>query len=79
MSEDVGVQVRLSVGRNDVRVEGPTDAEVVVTLNRADAHLDPAVAFMTGKLKSSGPTGPLLTALADGTIAAAINRLASPS
>jgi hypothetical protein len=77
VSGKVALQVRLSVGRNDVRVEGPDDAEVVVTVNRADAALDPTVAFMTGKLKSTGPTGPLLAALSDGTIQAAISRLAS--
>lgn len=71
------VQIRLSVGRSDVRVDGPADADVVVTLNLADATLDPTVAFMTGKLKSTGPTGPLLAVLSDGTIAAAIKRLAS--
>jgi hypothetical protein len=77
MSGESAVQIRLSVGRNDVRVEGPDGAEVVVTLNLADATLEPTVAFMTGKLKSSGPTGPLLAALSNGTIAAAIKRLAS--
>jgi putative sterol carrier protein len=77
VSGDGEVQIRLSAGRHDVRVEGPDDARVVVTVNLADAALDPTVAFMTGKLKSSGATGPLLAALSDGTIAAAINRLAS--
>jgi hypothetical protein len=50
---------------------------VVVTVGAADAALDPTVAFMQGKLKSTGPTGPLLAALADGSAAAAISRLAS--
>lgn len=71
------LQVRLTVGRSDMRVEGPDDADVVVTIGRSDAGLDPAVAFMTGKLKSTGSTGALFEALADGRVAAAISRLAS--
>jgi hypothetical protein len=71
------VQVRLSIARNDVRVDGPDDADVVVSIGRADCGLDPTVAYMTGKLKASGSTGVLLAALADGRIAAALTRLAS--
>ena len=69
------MQYRVAFGKNDEAVEGPDDADVVVTVAKADAALDPAVAFMTGKLKSTGPTKPLLDALADGSAAAAIARL----
>lgn len=71
------IQYRVVFAARDVAVEGPDDAEVVVTVAAADAHLDPTVAFMLGKLKSTGPTGPLLAALADGAARAAISRLAS--
>lgn len=66
------IQYRVAFGKNDEVVDGPDDADVVVTVAKADAALDPAVAFMYGKLKSTGPTGPLLAALADGSAAAAI-------
>ena len=73
----MSLQYRVAFAKNDEAVEGPDDAAVVVTVGAADAALDPTVAFMQGKLKSTGPTGPLLVALADGSAAAAISRLAS--
>jgi hypothetical protein len=75
----VSLQYRVAFGKNDEAVEGPDDAEVVVTVAFADAATDPAVAFMSGKLKNTGPTGPLFAALADGSAAAVITRLASRS
>ncbi|MGA0893061.1 MAG: hypothetical protein ACO3S5_00445 [Ilumatobacteraceae bacterium] len=69
------IQYRVAFGKNDEAVDGPDDAEVVVTVARADAGMDPSVAFMTGKLKSTGPTRPLLDALADGSAAAALARI----
>jgi hypothetical protein len=71
------VQYRVAFGKNDEAVEGPDDAEVVVSVAVADAALDPTLAFMLGKLKNTGPTGPLFAALADGSAAAALSRLAS--
>ena len=55
------VQYRIVVGKKDERVEGPDDADLVVTAPLdvvQAADFDPAVAFMRGKLKSAGPTGP---------------------
>ncbi len=72
------VQVRVNVNRQQVLVEGPDDADVVVTVAKADVGADPSVLFMTGKLKATGTTGDLLDALADGRVADAITRLASP-
>jgi hypothetical protein len=72
-----GIQYRVAFGKNDEAVEGADDAPVVVSVAAADAGLDPTLAFMLGKLKNSGPTGPLFAALADGSAAAAISRLAS--
>jgi hypothetical protein len=71
------MQVRVVFGKKDEAVDGPDDAEVVVTVPAADAELDPAVAFMRGSLKSTGSTGALFAAMRDGSLAAAISRLAS--
>jgi hypothetical protein len=77
MSSGVNViQYRVVVAKKDERVDGPDDANVVVTIGVADVALDPTVAFMQGKLKSTGPTGPLLDALASGQAAAALARIA---
>ena len=48
-----------------------------MTIAAADAGLVPTVAFMQGKLKNTGPTGPLLQVLRDGSAATVISRLAS--
>ena len=71
------VQYRVAFGKKDEAVEGPDDAAVVITIAAADAAMEPAVAYMRGKLKSTGPTGPLLELLRNGEAAAAISRLAS--
>ena len=71
------IQYRVVFGKNDEAVDGPDDAAVVVTVPAADATAEPAVAFMQGKLKSTGPTGPLFDAFADGSAAAVLSRLAS--
>ncbi|MEY2996092.1 MAG: hypothetical protein RLZZ39_917 [Actinomycetota bacterium] len=60
------VQYRLVLGKKDERVDGSDDADVIVTVAAADASLDPSVAFMLGKLKSTGPTGPLFDELSSG-------------
>jgi hypothetical protein len=73
----VSIQYRVAFAKNDEAVVGPDDANVVVTVAAADATLEPSVAFMQGRLKSTGPTGPLFDAFADGSAAAAISRLAS--
>jgi len=73
----MSLQYRVAFGKNDEAVDGPDGADVVVTIGAADAGLEPSVAYMQGKLKSTGPTGPLLAAFADGSAAAVISRLAS--
>ena len=77
MQYAVSVQYRVSFAKNDEAVEGPSDARVVVTVDSADAITDPTVAFMRGRLKSSGSTGALLAVLRDGSAAATLSRLAS--
>ncbi|MFM8649689.1 MAG: hypothetical protein ACKOJC_10590 [Actinomycetota bacterium] len=69
------IQYRVVMAKNDERVEGPDDADVVVTVSKADAALDPSAAFMLGKLKSTGPTGPLFDALSSGEAARVIRAL----
>lgn len=69
------VQYRVVFGKKDEAVEGPDDAEVVVSVAAADVGLDPTVAFMRGKLKATGPTGELLHVLKSGQAAAVLARL----
>jgi hypothetical protein len=74
------VQYRVVVGKKDERVEGPDDAELVVTVPLdvvQDEAFDPAVAFMRGKLKSTGPTGPLFELLRSGEARRALTELAA--
>ena len=70
-------QYRVAYGKNDEAVDGPDDADVVVTIAAADAGLDPTVAYMQGKLKSTGSTAALLEVLRNGDAGTVISRLAS--
>jgi hypothetical protein len=75
-------QYRVQVGKGDERVDGPDHAEVVVTVALNDVlapGFDPAVAYMQGRLKSTGSTGTFFDLLRDGSVAAALTRLASPT
>ena len=73
----MNIQYRVAYGKNDEAVDGPDDADVVVTIAAADAGLDPTVAYMQGKLKSTGSTAALLEVLRNGDAGTAISRLAS--
>jgi hypothetical protein len=69
------VQYRVVVAKKDERVDGPDDADIVVTVPVVDAaadDFDPTVAFMRGTLKASGHTGEILDLLKSGIAAAAI-------
>lgn len=73
------VQYRVVVAKKDERVDGPDDADIVITVPLADAAaegFDPTVAFMRGSLKASGNTGEILDLLKSGAVAAAIAPLA---
>lgn len=72
---DATVQYRVAFAKKDEAVEGPDDATLVITIGAADVGVDPTIAFMRGKLKSSGPTGPLLELLKRGEISAVLTRL----
>lgn len=74
------IQYRLIVGKKDERVEGPDDADVVISVPLADVGadgFDPAVAFMQGRLKSTGSTGELFRLMRSGELAASLSALAS--
>jgi hypothetical protein len=72
------VQYRVVVAKKDERVDGPDDADVVITVPLVDAAadgFDPTVAFMRGTLKAAGHTGQVLDTLKSGAAAEAIGRL----
>ncbi|HUS42050.1 MAG TPA: hypothetical protein VMY16_05230 [Ilumatobacteraceae bacterium] len=74
----MSVQYRVVVAKNDERIEGPDDADVVVTVPLVDAaadDFDPTIAYMRGVLKASGHTGVVLDALKSGAAATAIAAL----
>ncbi len=80
MNDDVTVQYRVVVGKKDERVDGPDDADVVVTVPLVDAaaaDFDPTVAYMRGVLKAAGHTGRVLDLLASGEAATALAALAA--
>ena len=72
------VQYRVVVGKKDERIDGPDDAEVVITVPLVDAAaegFDPTVAFMRGVLKASGHAGQVLDVLKSGEAATALAAL----
>jgi putative sterol carrier protein len=74
------VQYRVIVGKKDELVDGPDDADVVITVPLTDVlagGFDPAVAYMQGRLKSTGSTGALFDLLRSGEAAGALTRLAN--
>jgi len=76
----VSVQYRVVVGKKDERIDGPDDADVVITVPLVDAaaaDFDPTVAYMRGVLKAAGHTGQVLDLLASGEAATAIAALAA--
>jgi hypothetical protein len=76
----VTVQYRVVVGKKDEIVDGPDDATLVVSVPLVEAQapgFDPVVAYMQGKLKSTGPTGPLFSLLRSGRAASELTRLAA--
>ena len=74
------VQYRVVVTKTDERIEGPDDADLVVTVPLAEAQddtFDATVAYMRGRLKSTGPTGALFDVLRSGAAGEVVRRLAS--
>jgi len=70
------VQYRIVLGKKvpDL-VDGPDDAQLVISVPLADATDDPTVAFMQGRLKPVGHTGVLFEVLRSGEAAEALGRL----
>ena len=74
------VQYRVFVAKSNEIVEGPDDADVVITVpldDVRDPSFEPTVAYMRGRLKTTGSTGALFEVLRSGEVAAALSRLAS--
>lgn len=74
----MSVRYVVVVAKKDERVEGPDDAEIVITVPLVDAaadDFDPTVAFMRGKLKAVGHTGQILDLLKSGEAATALAAL----
>ncbi|MGB3737105.1 MAG: hypothetical protein WA964_19275 [Ilumatobacter sp.] len=72
------VQYKVVVAKKDERVDGPDDADIVITVPIVDAAadgFDPVVAFMRGKLKAAGDSGEILDLLKSGAPANAIAAL----
>ena len=69
------LQCRVVFAKKDEAVEGPDDAEVVLSIAAADASLDPTVAYMQGKLKATGDTGAVFELLKAGAVAETLRRL----
>ena len=76
----MSVQYRVVLGKKDERVEGPDDADVVVTapfdVVTADGF-DATVDFMRGRVKATGHTGKLLELLKSGDVTSRLTQLAS--
>ncbi len=73
----MSVQYRIAIGKKDEVVEGPDDAELVITVPVEDLATDPAVAFMQGRLKSTGSTGQLFALMANGQLSAQLADVAA--
>ncbi len=76
----MSVQYRVVLGKKDERVEGPDDADVVVTAPFdvvSSDGFDATVEFIRGRVKASGHTGRLLEILKSGDATSSLSRLAS--
>ena len=76
----MSVQYRVVLGKKDERVEGPDDADVVVTAPFdvvSSDGFDATVEFMRGRVKASGHTGKLLELLKSGDATSSLSQLAS--
>jgi hypothetical protein len=76
----VTAQYRVVIGKKDERVEGPDDADVVLSVPldvARSSDFDATVEYMRGKLKATGHTGRLLDLLKSGEATAALSRLAN--
>ena len=76
----MSVQYRVVVAKKDERVDGPDDADIVVSVPvavAAETDFDATVEFMRGRLKATGHSGQVLDLLKSGAATSALSRLAS--
>ena len=76
----MSVQYRVVLGKKDERIEGPDDADVVVTAPfdvASSDGFDATVEYMRGRVKASGHTGKLLELLKSGEATSRLSLLAS--
>ena len=76
----VSVQYRVVLGKKDERIDGPDDADVVVTAPfdvASSDGFDATVEYMRGRVKASGHTGQLLELLKSGDATSRLRKLAS--
>jgi hypothetical protein len=74
------VQYRVVVAKKDELVDGPDDAEIVLSVPISVASedgFDATIEFMRGRLKAVGQSGEVLELLKSGVASTAISRLAS--
>ena len=67
---------KISKTKSEEIVVGPDDADVVISVAKADCALEPTVAYMRGRLKAAGHTGKLFEALKSGEVARALEPFA---
>ncbi len=76
----MSVQYRVVLGKKDERIDGPADADIVVTAPfevATSAGFDATVEFMRGRVKASGHTGQLFELLKSGDATSRLSQLAS--
>lgn len=76
----MSTQYRVVVGKKDERIDGPDDADIVVTVPvavAADEGFDATIEFMRGRLKATGQAGAVLDLLKSGGATSALAALAA--
>ena len=71
----ITVQYRVMFAKKDEVIEGPDAADVVISIGADDVGLAPSVAFMQGKLKTTGSTGAFFELLKHDDVGAVLARL----
>lgn len=76
----MSVRYHVVVAKKDERIDGPDDADIVITVPVAVATedgFDAAVEFMRGRVKAAGHTGEILELLRSGAATEALVSLAA--
>jgi len=80
----MSVQYRVAFSKKDEAIDGPDDADLVITVDAKTVQsmaaspggFDAEVAFMRGSLKSVGSTAELFRLMRSGAVAETMTRLA---